>query len=243
MKPAALACVLWLSACAGTETGNPSFQGSLGYTAYTSDASVAALRTGGEAATVEQAWLVLGAVRFVRAAECDPGASDEVAAPALGIGDHATGHPVHTALELAAGRYCGVRLPLVVAGADVGKAPADLAQHSIALVGKLGDGAAFELRSALDEELFLQAPDGSFAMDATDDSVVIGFDVAAWLAGVQWSRAQAGPDGRVLVDAAHNADLLAQFEHELARGVVLFRDPDARGVVDPKATPLAGGAP
>lgn len=237
----ALACTL--TACAGTETGNPSFMGSLGYTAYTSDVSVAALNKSNESApSVEQAWMVLGDVRFVEGDECMSAKNGELAAKGIGIGDHATGHPVHTDLELPEGRYCGVSFPLIVAGKDVGTAPMQLAKHSVVIVGKRDDGAAFELRSTFAKDLFLEAPAGGFEMNEADGSVLIGFDVAVWLSGVELDRASTGADGNVLIDATHNPDLLADFDRNVQRGVALYRDEKASGKVDPSAKPLAEGA-
>jgi hypothetical protein len=238
-----LLCALLLCACAGTETGNPTFMGSLGYAAYTSDASVAALSRDDGATRIEQAWMVLGDVRFVEGDACTSAAGGELAARGIGIGDHATGHGERSDLELPEGRYCGVSFPLIVAGNDVGTAPMQLARHSIVIVGKRDDGVAFELRSTLAKDLFLEAPRGGFEMDDAGGSVLIGFDVATWLSAVELDRADPGSDGSVLIDAAHNPDLLDEFDRNVQRGVALYRDTDASGKVDPKAKPLAEGVP
>jgi hypothetical protein len=236
-----LLCASLVYACAGTETGNPSFMGSLGYAAYTSDASVAALSKRDGAANVEQAWIVLGDVRFVEGDACTSAENGELAAKGIGIGDHATGHTERSDLELPEGRYCGVSFPLIVAGKDVGTAPMQLARHSIVIVGKRDDGIAFELRSTLAKDLFLEAPRGGFEMDDTDGSVLIGFDVATWLSAVELDRADAGSDGSVLIDATHNPDLLDEFDRNVQRGVALYRDANASGKVDLEAKPLAEG--
>jgi hypothetical protein len=216
--------------------------GSLGYTAYTSDVSVAALNKSDESApSVEQAWMVLGDVRFVEGDACTSANNGELAAKGIGIGDHAAGHPVHSDLELPEGRYCGVSFPLIVAGKDVGSAPMQLAKHSIVIVGKRADGAAFELRSTLAEDLFLEAPRGGFEMDDGDGSVLIGFDVAVWLSAVDLDAASTNTDGSVLIDATHNPELLADFDRNVQRGVALYRDAKASGKVDPNAKPLAAG--
>ena len=101
MKSYLLAGLLLVCACAGTEAGNPSFAGTLEYTAYTSDSAVAALSADGAAPRVNAAWLVRGDVRVVPGGTCDR-ARAELGSPGLGIGNHASGHVTKARLELEA---------------------------------------------------------------------------------------------------------------------------------------------
>jgi len=237
----------WLAGgCTGTETGNPSFSGRLGYDAYSSAPGVVALsaalsgeneREPSSELSVANAWLVLGDVELLEGAEC---ASQGAHVHGLGAGDHAAGQAPSTEFELTAGRYCGVRLPLQVGGSDIpAEAPESLHAESVVLRGQLADGRAFELHSRLQEELVLRATDGDFAIDGAHAAVVIGFDVASWLGGLSWQDADVASDGTVWVDADRNPDLLAQFEAALPDGVALFSDADADGLLDAEPMQLA----
>lgn len=234
-----------VAACAGTETGNPSFDGTLSYNAHSSDTARVALLSGDPGAiVVDNAWLVLGDVGFVEGDACDTTTPASGHADGLGIGDHAPAAPASTPLSLEAGRYCGVRLPLVHSPDVVqGNVPTELAGHSVLLVGTLADGRAFSLRSASEDELFLVATTDAFELDAQLPDVLIGFDVAAWLGELSWTSAMEEADGNVLVDATHNENLLQEFETHLASGTSLFRDPDGLGQVRADSERLAQGTP
>jgi hypothetical protein len=234
--------LLWLSAgCAGgTETGNPSFTGSLGYDAYSSAPAVVGLRAALSSLNVTSAWLVLGDVDFVR---CDDKAAAAEHVHGLGAGDHA-GEPVPpTSFELAAGRYCGVRLPVMPDGTLPDDAPASLTNHSIVIQGSLPDGRTFELDGAVSATSFsLRASGEGFELDGGHAGVLIGFDVAKWLDGVDFSTATES-DGRVLVDETHNAKQLEAFDRNMPSGITLFRDSNRDGVLDTDRVPLATYAP
>lgn len=238
-------CVLALAGCVGTETGNPSFDGTLSYNAHSSDAARVALLSGDSGAiVVDNAWLVLGDVGFVEGIACNTETPPSGHVDGLGIGDHAPSTAASTPLSLEAGSYCGVRLPLVhppdVLPANL---PSEIAGHSVLITGTLGDGRAFSLRSASEDELFLVATADAFALDAELPDVLIGFDVAAWLGELSWNSAVEEADRSVLVDETHNANLLQEFEDHLASGTSLFRDPDGLGQVRADSERLAQGTP
>lgn len=238
----AMASALALAAvgCAGTETGNPSFDGSVGYDAYSSAPGVVALPAGlaRQASQVEldHAWLVLGDVELIAAGHCD--ANDgEAQVPGLGAGDHAGGQAPATHSEMSSGFYCGARLPFVNGSASApAAAPSSVRDHAIVLDGVLSDGRKFELQSADASEVFVRASGPGFAMDAAHPGVVFGFDVAKWLGELDWSSA---PGDAVMIDADHDPELLQAFEARLASGVSLFRDDDQDGVLDADPVLLA----
>jgi hypothetical protein len=239
----ALLC-LGLSACTGTETGNPSFVGKLGYDAYTSEPSVVALslmreEEGAARVTVDNAWLVLGDVELQRGTDCAAG----LHVHGLGAGDHAGGQAEPTEFESAAGEYCGVRLPFAPAAVDAlpDGAPASLEKESILVRGTLADGVTFEIHSQLQESLSLRATAGEFVLDSAHANVVIGFDVARWLRDLTWDDASES-DGMIVVSASDNAVLLEQFEAALPEGIALFRDHDGDGKLDDKAMQIATAA-
>lgn len=232
-----------LGACAGTETGNPSFVGTLGYDAYSGAPSVVGLSMALSAAedaplVVDSAWLVLGDVQLRAGADC---AAARVEIDGLGAGDHASGQAPPTEFASEPGRFCGVELPFAPpAGGLPEDAPGSLQSESVLVLGQLPDGRAFEVHSALNERLSLRATAGDFVLDSKHRSVVIGFDVARWLAELSWDTAVT-TDGSVIVSASSNPELLDQFEAAVPGGVTLFRDHDSDGELDSDPEPLAVG--
>jgi hypothetical protein len=236
-----LALCLW--GCAGTETGNPSFDGTMGYDAYSSVPTQVALRAAGSDAApiqVDSAWLVLGNVSFLADGECD-GRGELGHANALGAGDHVGSQAATTPFELQAAKLCGVRLPIAEVAKLPDSAPAELAEHSIVITGTL-DGVQFRIASAVQDDLLLRADANDFALDDAHSGVLIGFDVAAWLADVDWSAASMDESDTLVIDVDHNASLLTAFEARIAAGVALFRDRDRDGLLDPSSTPIAHSA-
>ena len=231
--------------CAGTETGNPSFEGSVGYDAYSSSPGVVALPAGLARQTsqveLDHAWLVLGDVELIAAGHCDANDDGETHVPGLGAGDHAGGQAPATHDAMSTGLYCGARLPFVNGIASVpAAAPSSVRDHAIVLDGTLSDGRRFELQSSNAARVAVRASGAGFAMDAAHPGVVFGFDVAKWLGELDWGSAR---DDTVAIDAEHNPELLQAFETRLASGVSLFRDDDEDGVLDADAVLLASPAP
>ena len=226
----------------GTETGNPPFQAELSYTAYSSAPSLIAVRERGSQAVVDNAWLDLDTVALIRAGSCALAEPAERPVPALGIGDHASGQQHSTRFTLAAGEYCALELPFVLARHDElqSDAPLDLEQHSIMLAGTLADGTPFSLLSAVTPRVRLVADAGSFEITEKDAQTLIAFDVAQWLAALNWDKA-VRVDGTIRISANDNPTLLAQFEANLASGIALYRDADGDGQLDELPVRLAHG--
>lgn len=226
----------------GTETGNPSFQAELAYTAYSSAPSLVGVRDRMANVVVDNAWLDLDAVMLLRAGSCAGAASDALIVPALGIGDHAAGNHNLTRFELSQGSFCAVELPFVRAPerAVSGDVPPELAQHSIMLAGTLEDGTPFSLLSAATPVVRLVADAGTFEIGSNHAQTLITFDVATWLAGLDWGSATKR-DGTIFVSMTENASLLAQFEAQLASGVALYLDRDGDGTLDESPERLAHG--
>ena len=229
--------VLPFSGCSsGTETGNPSFEAELSYAAYSSAPLVVGVRESGTTVTVASAWLDLDRVSLFRAGTCGQAEPSGESVPALGVGDHASGKHNATLFASAAGAYCGLELPFVLVppGSTVGDQPRSLEQHSIMLSGMLGDGTPFTLLSTATPRLHLLADSGDFEISKEQSQALIAFDVAAWLADLDWASATRQA-GAILVSAEENSNLLAQFESNLSAGVALYRDRDGDGKLD--ATP------
>lgn len=243
MKWRALGLGLWLIGCAGTETGNPSFDGTLGYDAYSSQPAQVALRAAQQdaAVVVDAAWLVLGDVRFDGPGACGEATAPHVAVPGLGAGDHAGTQAPASQVEFESGRYCAVHLPLEPPKQPPAGAPAQLAGHSILITGEQ-HGEAFRVASALAMPVTLQAADAAgFELDLAQAGVLLGFDVSVWLADVRWADAPRDDSGTRVIDAS-SPELLHAFETRVAQGVKLFRDLDGDGLLDADRQELAHAA-
>lgn len=238
MKWRALGLGLWLLGCAGTETGNPSFDGTLGYAAYSSQPAQVALR-GDASVVVEAAWLVLGDVRFDRQERCGDAAAEHVDVPGLGAGDHAGSHAPASSVEFASGHYCTVSVALQLPATSPTGAPAELAGHSI-LISGTQQGQPFRIASALAAPVTLRAaPADGFELDDAQPGVLLGFDLNAWLANLRWTDAPADGSGMTIIDATRAPDVLRTFEANVAQGVKLFRDRDGDGLLDAEPEELA----
>jgi len=226
----------------GTETGNPPFKAELSYTAYSSDPTRVGVRAPSTQLVVDNAWLDLDGVALLGTGSCADTTPATLSLPALGIGDHAAGQHNATVFRVASGDYCALEVPFVLAPqSEVGEgAPPDLARHSIMLAGALSDGTPFTLLSASTPRVRLLADAGSFEISAQSSRTLIAFDLAAWLADLNWEQA-ARVDGVIHISTDENAALLAQFEGQLARGIALYRDEDGDGQLDAQPERLAHG--
>jgi len=241
----ACAGALALAACVGRANGDPSFEGELSYDAYSSDADVAALRAGDSPAIVTAAWLVLGDVTFVDNNHCAQPENAQGHAGGLGASDHAPTEAARTRFWLPIGAYCGVRLPLLrAAAADTlpAEAPEALHDHSIVLEGELpARGARFTLASRVERTLDLNAEHGSFELGPDSARLLLGFDVARWLEGIDLGALEPDEQGTVSVSEDDNTDALQRFEHNLASGIDVFLDPDGEGTIEAAGTRIARG--
>jgi hypothetical protein len=226
----------------GTETGNPPFRAELSYTAYSSMPLRVGVREPSSQTVVDSAWLDLDAVALIGAGRCGQAEARPVSVPALGVGDHASGQHNSTVFALAASEYCALELPFVLAQqSELGKdAPPDLARHSIMLAGALADGTQFTLLSAATPRVRLNADSGSFEISAAAPRTLIAFDVAEWLADLDWATATR-VNGAIRISPDENPALLAQFEANLPRGVALYRDENGDGKLDELPVRLAHG--
>lgn len=229
-----------LSGCNATETGNPVTQQMLSLTARSSSEEVST-RDEGAALTVSSAWIVLGDMRFVKSADCDRGAASRVDVEGpLAIDLVAAGEPVE--FDLDSGSYCRVRVRLEKAK-DVAGAPAELEDQSIVLHGTRADGTPFVVKSRRNYDLELRARGGGFSLEAARGGMILAFDVATWLEGVDIEGAAASDTGMIEIDADHDRARLDVFEDNVKQAMELFRDRDrdARLDDDELDDSLAGG--
>lgn len=238
---------LWLSivctACAGTETGNPSFDGTLGYDAFSSAPSRLALRGASpegddEAPTqIDAAWFGLGEVSFLVPELCNKATGGLFPATALGLGDHVGTHAGVTRVELVDLDYCGVVVPFQFQHAVKSGAPDDIQDHSVLITGT-HDGVPFRFAGNVTRVALRRFTDDEFTfeLDAKHSGVVIGFDLAAVFEDFDWSTATLDDSGtlRLPNDRAPQR----AFESGFARSMALYRDQNADGVIDSSNAPL-----
>jgi hypothetical protein len=229
-----------LSGCTATETGNPVTQQTLALTARSSSEDVS---TGedGASLTVDEAWIVLGDIRFVKSADCDrgPASRGDIDGP-LAI-DLVKGAET-LRLELDSANYCRVRVRLEKAK-DVTGAPAELEDRSIVLHGTRADGTAFVVRSRRNYDLDLRARGDGFSLADARGGMILAFDVATWLSGVDLEGATPSNGALIEIDDDHERARLDAFEDNVKRAMELFRDRDrdARLDDDELDDSLAGG--
>jgi len=224
----------------GTETGNPSLTGSLSYTGYSSKPSDYGVREAGDIATIESAWLDLDTVSISPDGPCGIDGGSAFTAAGLGVGDHAAGDHNFTSFAAAAGAFCSVDLPFLRVPASVKLAglPAEARGQSLLIVGTLAEGTPFSIVSAATPVVQLRADGSGFELSADQSDLLLAFDFAAWLQGLDFDAALR-VDGQIEISASSNSELLTTFETNLADGVALYRDRDGDGLVDADAELLA----
>lgn len=228
-----------LACNSGTETGNPSFVGSLSYTGYSSNPDYG-VREDGAVATIANAWLDLDSVSISPDGACG-NSGEPFSVPALGVGDHAAGNHNSTAYSAKAGAFCSVGLPFArVSEANAANLPEELRGKSLLITGTLVDGTPFSIASDVRQLIQLRASAPGFVLSADQADAVIAFDFGAWLDGVDFAAADR-VDGQIVISFSSNNGLLGAFEENLPAGVALYRDRDGDGLVDPDAEPLARG--
>lgn len=233
----ALSLVAALVGCtSGTETGNPSLTGSLSYTGYSSDPEAFGVGQQGLVARVDSAWFALDRVSTL---SC--GADEGFEVSALGVGDHAAGNHNVTPFEAMAGEFCRMRLPFLEVSDDamLAGAPASLAGHALLLTGSLADGTPFTIVSDSRPVVELDAVDGGFELASGQTDLLLAFDFASWLGGIDFSAAVRNSSDEIVISGEENADLLGEFDARLSSGVSLYRDRDGDGAVDREPQLLA----
>jgi len=236
----------WAWACNATETGNPVAEHRLALTARSSSDTVAlGSAAPGAGLSVDEAWVVIGDIRFVQSADCDSGPEQQADVPGPQVLELiAQPAPIAFAVDEAA--YCRVRVPLDRAEALDGAVPAELDDHAILIRGtRAADGVAFVLRSRQTREADIRSRDEPFTLERTSADLILAFDVGRWLEGVEIESASTGADGVVRIDDDSQRDRLDVFEENVEAAMELFRDDDGDGRLDAveSDTPLASGAP
>jgi hypothetical protein len=212
--------LVWLAGC-GTETGNPDLL-FLSYNAWTSDPEAVSLQPQQAQSVALSVWLRLGPIRLEGDCQDEPVLSTH---DALGFADHAEPGAASQELEVPTETTCRVETSF-----EQGQAPGEpepVAGTSVALLGELADGRAFQVLIREPVPVELQLEDEPVPADG---GWLMSFDVATWL---DPSALAALPGDPVVVSADDNADVYADVLARLAPGVQLHHDEDGDGEVDP----------
>ena len=227
-----------MASCDGTDTGNPFVQ-PLIVDAHSTNLGSVSLQDDLGGTVVTEAWLSIDEISLFDAERCDTNPAARI--PEIGVADHAAADALHLNIEVPEDSYCALAIPWSLARASAGT-PDAVVGTSVYLAGTTAGGRAFIVRSAQTETTTASAPSGSFELSPELGGLFLGFDVAAWLGGIDLDSGVVNGEGVVVLDAANNVDLLESFESNLAVGIALFRDQNGNGQIDgPEDERLATG--
>lgn len=230
--------------CTITETGNPEFAGQMALLTETTSPNEFSIGPGGSIAVVEQAWVGFGDVRLVSDTGCDEIDEVEFDVPVPTPVDLAAGPAVVT-FDVVMDDFCRVRVPMARAVAPLpAGAPPELDDAAIALSGTRADGMPFLIVSRSEREADVRSRTVPFAIDEGLRALLMAFDVAVWLDGVDLAGATV-VGGRVLIDDDNNSVILDVLEDNVEEALRLYRDGDEDGELDPedRMELLANGGP
>jgi hypothetical protein len=230
MKRGIAALALLVCACSGggSETGNP-VAAEIALSLRTSDERAVALSSGAAGTVIEEAWVAFGEISFLDPEQCAQIGDLDVEGETRLIANLAEPGVV-LSLEVPERSYCGLVAPVENDNPELADTDA-LRDHSIVIRGEREDGTAFLLRHSEQDELELAADEGSIEVSSGGPPLILAFDVATWMAGVDLEGAQVAGDGTIAIDITSNRALLDQFEVNLECSLELYEDSDGDGLV------------
>lgn len=210
----------WILACLGG--CGPKYPDLLlGINTRTSQPSTVVLGEQADRLSVSSVWLRLGDIAITGDCGTIP---VETVWPGLGLVDHADAAAVKQTLETGVETACLVETSLV-ADPEATDDPGDLAGASVALLGNLPDGRAYEIY--VRETIPL-----SFTLEREEipepGSWLISFDVAAWLDEASISAVSGFP---IVSDAETNPAILSGMMARLPYGIQMHLDANDDGQV------------
>lgn len=237
-----VSCAGLLGCAGGSETGNPAMPAEIGLGVRSSDPTAVAISSAAESTVIDEAWVSFGEIAFLAPSECALLDSyphreatliaADLALPALSI-----------EVEVKPREYCGMVVTLENNTTDLsGEAPAELADHSIVLRGHRDDGVAFTLAFPEQDELELLATQTAFEV-RQGRGLLLAFDVATWMRGVDLHAAELEPDSSIRIDEQTNRALLFVFEANLDCSLELFEDHNGSGALESGEPRIARCAP
>lgn len=226
--------------CNATETGNPAVPTQLGLTGHSRDPEAVAISPNDGDIVIEEAWVVLGDVRFVPFETCDDAEDGRVDITGPVVAQIVGDGPAIVEFDVPAGDYCRVRVPLDrLEDTLPDGSPPELAARSLLVRGQRSDGTPIEIRSSAESEADLRSDGAPFAISGAMAALVLVFDLAAWFDELELDSAEL-TDGRILVDEGINEELADRFDDNVERSLRLHRDDDEDGELDDEDERVAG---
>ncbi len=238
---ASLVLIPWFPGCVGTETGNPTVTAEFALNTHSGAPELVSLRDGDAPLVVGEVWLSLGAIDLREGESCaDP--IEQFSSDSLGAADHAHPEAAFTAFELPAGNYeCMSAAILPVQGSLPDDAPTEFEGQSILIRALLENTTPVTVLTDVAFDVPILALAGSYSLEDDQAAFFLGFDVATWLANLDFANAERESDGSVRVSLTENQDLYETFLSNVPLGLELYRDADSDGVLDENAELLGTG--
>jgi len=217
--------------CVGTETGNPSetrdvsiamvlkssnpgvVQNCPGETETESDSAPTGL-------SVQNAWL---ATNYLDVHGCLGTDETDVSAGAWNLL-----HPVARHFKTGISSYCGFDFQTRVADATLGSIPTELSGASIWMSAIRADKVVVDIRTPV----VLEIAKPNSTTPNTNSRLVVAFDAAAWLSGIDFNALKPGTDGVVHLAPAANAPVLRVIEQQASVDILLRTEASDDGVMD-----------
>lgn len=239
-----LACFVlipWFPGCVGTETGNPTITAEFALNTHSSAPELVSLREGDAPLVATEVWLSLGEIDLREGESCaDP--EQQFSSLPLGAADHAHPEAAFTDLELPAGDYaCMSAAILPVQDNLPDEAPAELEGQSILIRAVFEGTTPVTVVTDVAFEVPILAFAGSYSLESDQAAFFLGFDVAKWLAPLDFENAELESDGSLRVSPTENLSLYEAFLSNVPGGLEIYRDADSDGVLDENAELLGTG--
>ncbi len=208
---------------------------------HSSAPELVALREGEAPLVVSEVWLSLGSIELREGESCVAPA-EQFSSLALGAADHAHPEPAFTGVEAPSGNYtCMSAAILPIQGSVPDGAPVEFEGQSILIRALLDDTTSVTVKTTTALDVPILALAGSYSLADDQASFFLGFDVAEWLAPLDFTNADREPDGSVQVSATENTALHEAFLSNVPGGLELYRDADGDGVLDQNPQLLGRG--
>lgn len=206
-----------------TETGNPELDAQLRVQARSSAPGQVDVDAPAGTLSVDEAWLAIDRVRFVRGAVCDAPGEIETDVDGPFVRDAATPVPEPIVARLPNDDYCRVRLRLEPAE-QAGPAPVELLGHTVLVSGVRSDGVPWTFRSVEDFDIDVRSAT-PISLEAATGNLLVSLDVATWLEGIDLDGAEVS-GGAVFIEVGSNEALLGAIEDRLEAAFDLFDEDD-----------------
>ncbi|MFP4599535.1 MAG: hypothetical protein ACLFVJ_14850 [Persicimonas sp.] len=237
IRPALLLVIFALSACVGTDVGNPQEEPEedaevelnfSGYEQTNSSALVLEERT-----RIDSAWVVLDEFQFQQSSSCGEEGEADVLEPLVIdlLASEPTYEPPFFIKEV--GDYCRLDIGFADVGVDQlpQDAPQRLADHAIVVEGERADGVSFSIQGDFDDKLHLTGAMQSFQLEEGRQSLIVGFALNAWID--EGALEDVEGEDPIVIDGTNHPELLDEFYKKVKRSAGLFRDQNDNAELDP----------